>query len=57
MDNNSDLKVVCISDTHTHHNKITIPDGTDILIHSGDFTSSGTEEEINKFCNWMDKQT
>ena len=28
------IRVVCISDTHSMHNKLTIPDG-DILIHAG----------------------
>jgi len=32
------IRFVCISDTHC--NSINLPDG-DVLIHSGDFTSTG----------------
>ena len=28
------MRVVCISDTHTYHAKLVVPDG-DILIHGG----------------------
>ncbi len=37
------IRVVCISDTHNQHQKLTIPDG-DILIHGGDFTNFGRVE-------------
>ena len=45
---NEIIRVVCISDTHTHTDFLNIPDG-DILIHSGDFTYHGKEEEVIKF--------
>lgn len=47
-------KITFISDTHTHHNKITkdLPGG-DILIHTGDISSMGYEYEINAFCKWF----
>jgi predicted phosphodiesterase len=41
------LRLVCISDTHCQLDKIKIPDG-DIIIHSGDFTYSGSIQEISK---------
>ncbi len=49
------IKVVCISDTHTHYNKPDIiPDG-DILVHSGDFSNRGMEEEIEYFNKFLGK--
>lgn len=49
------LKIDCISDTHTKHDKIKLPGG-DILIHSGDCTSSGLLSEALKFLNWFAEQ-
>lgn len=46
------MKLVFISDTHSHHKQINIPDG-DILIHSGDLTTMGRENEIRKFNKWI----
>ncbi len=45
-------KIVCISDTHTLHNKLVIPDG-DILVHSGDFTNVGEAHDIVAFGDWL----
>ena len=42
------LKLVFISDTHNAIHNMDIPDG-DVLIHSGDATMWGTEEEIDTF--------
>lgn len=49
------MKIVAISDTHTFEDRITIPDG-DMLIHAGDFTISGTFEEVKQFALWLEKQ-
>lgn len=49
------MKIVCISDTHNQHNKITLPDG-DMLIHAGDATMMGTDSELEDFVNWMSRQ-
>lgn len=46
------MKLVCISDTHGQHTKLTIPPG-DVLIHAGDFTKSGKPEEICEFDDWL----
>lgn len=48
-------KLVCISDTHNQHKKITIPE-CDILIHSGDSTSYGRKHEVKAFAEWFEKQ-
>lgn len=36
------VRIVLISDTHGRHRRLTIPDG-ELLIHAGDFTSSGVD--------------
>ncbi len=46
------MKVIFISDTHTKHNDVILPDG-DILIHAGDVSSMGRENEINDFIKWF----
>lgn len=49
------LKVVCISDTHEQLGNVTIPDG-DVLIHAGDFTNNGGQEQLELFNSQMAKQ-
>ena len=50
------LRVVCISDTHGQHAKLSVPDG-DVLIHAGDFMAFGdTPKEIIDFNQWLGKQ-
>eukprot|EP01117_Protostelium_nocturnum_P010403 TRINITY_DN3743_c0_g1_i1.p1 TRINITY_DN3743_c0_g1~~TRINITY_DN3743_c0_g1_i1.p1 ORF type:complete len:268 (-),score=56.05 TRINITY_DN3743_c0_g1_i1:27-830(-) len=46
------LKFVCISDTHSKHRKVNVPDG-DVLIHSGDFILKGKMEEYEDFAVWL----
>lgn len=47
-------RLVCISDTHTQHNKLPeLPTG-DVLIHGGDFSDTGKVGEIESFVNWFD---
>jgi Icc-related predicted phosphoesterase len=49
-------KIVTISDTHTHHRKVELPEG-DILIHAGDFTSRGRGNEVIDFFYWLETQS
>lgn len=49
-------KIVCISDTHTQHDNIIIPE-CDILIHAGDFCGWGEYDEVEDFTQWFAKQT
>lgn len=44
------MKIVCISDTHNQLDKVveSIPNG-DVLLHAGDMTFMGEENEIKKF--------
>ena len=50
------MRIVQISDTHgKHHQLKDLPKG-DVLIHCGDFTDNGTEEEVLDFLNWFEVQ-
>lgn len=46
------MKLVFISDTHSAHRKIDLPEG-DILLHSGDMSWMGRDHEIVEFYNWL----
>lgn len=46
------MKIVCISDTHQAHDKLTIPEG-DVLVHCGDATFTGEFRRVLDFANWM----
>ena len=49
------VRLVMLSDTHTHHSELDIPDG-DILIHAGDYASArdsaGRLREKKAFDEW-----
>lgn len=49
------MRIVAISDTHTRHSRLTIPE-CDVLIHAGDCSNSGSRTQIQDFWAWMDKQ-
>jgi len=46
------MRFVCISDTHSLHRSLTIPDG-DILIHAGDITREGEVDTVYDFSIWL----
>lgn len=46
------MRLVAISDTHSYHRKIKVPDG-DVLIHAGDITWRGEINILYDFCAWM----
>lgn len=48
-------RIVCISDTHTQHDKLKLPP-SDCLIHAGDWTYTGTEKETIAFLKWFNAQ-
>lgn len=48
-------KFVFISDTHSKHRKLIIPN-CDFLICSGDISSMGYEHEIVNFLSWFNRQ-
>lgn len=49
------MKICVISDTHTKHQKLTIPE-CDVLIHAGDFTWTGKYWEVMNFLRWFHDQ-
>jgi Icc-related predicted phosphoesterase len=49
------MNITCISDTHNLHEKCKL-NGGEILIHGGDFSEFGSEEEIEDFMKWFAKQ-
>ena len=49
------MKVVFISDTHSQHRKVKLPEG-DMLIHAGDVSIRGLEHEIKDFLEWFSEQ-
>lgn len=50
------MKLVLISDTHTMHEDLVLPQG-DILIHAGDFTGRGQPHEVESFFKWLEEQS
>lgn len=48
------MRIVCLSDTHSLHKRVSIPDG-DILVHAGDFTHHGEPSEVDGFFDWLEK--
>jgi Icc-related predicted phosphoesterase len=46
------MKFVAISDTHGKHQKLILPKG-DVIIHAGDVSSKGQENEIVDFLKWF----
>ncbi len=51
------MRLVCISDTHSLHDRmLSIPDG-DVLLHAGDCTGSGSLAQLEAFTKWMGSKT
>ena len=46
------MKVIAISDTHGLHQSVKIPKA-DLLIHAGDLTEYGIEEDLIDFLDWF----
>jgi Icc-related predicted phosphoesterase len=49
------MRIVCLSDTHSRHDGINVPQG-DVLVHAGDSTMAGRVEEIARFNHWLGAQ-
>lgn len=47
------MRIVQISDTHGRHHLLNGLPAGDVLIHCGDFSDYGTEEEVLDFLNWF----
>ena len=46
------MKILHLSDTHGLHHQINSLPEADVIIHSGDISHNGTEEEVLDFLNW-----
>ncbi len=46
------MRIVCISDTHSYHQRTEVPDG-DILLHAGDITRFGKLADVESFDRWL----
>lgn len=47
------MRLVIISDTHGHHDKVIVPDG-DVLIHCGDATRDAGQADLRRFLAWCE---
>ena len=47
------MKILHISDTHGAHRRMGKLPNADVLVHSGDFTMTGSEAEAIEFMNWF----
>ena len=47
------MKILHISDTHGKHKLFTDLPDADVIVHSGDFTFAGSEDEAYDFINWF----
>lgn len=47
------MKILHLSDTHGCHNRLHQLPEADVIVHSGDFTMTGSEQEAIDFLNWF----
>ena len=47
------MRILHISDTHSKHRELPPLPNADIIVHSGDFTFAGSENEAKDFINWF----
>jgi calcineurin-like phosphoesterase family protein len=48
-------RLVLLSDTHGFHERLAVPEG-DVLVHTGDFCTSGKEHQARRFARWFEAQ-
>ena len=49
------MRILHLSDTHGLHHQIKDLPVADVIVHSGDISHHGTEEEVLDFLNWLIK--
>lgn len=47
------MTILHLSDTHGLHQQLGALPAADVIVHSGDFTMAGTEQEVFDFLNWF----
>ena len=52
------MRLVCISDTHSLHHQMEhpLPKG-DVLIHAGDISNKGGEQDVKDFICWINSKS
>ncbi len=48
-------RLVLVSDSHGQHGALDVPEG-DVLVHAGDFCTSGKEAQVRAFARWLHQQ-
>ena len=46
------MRILHLSDTHGLHHRIKDMPAADVIVHSGDISNNGSEEEVLDFLNW-----
>lgn len=49
----TEMKILHLSDTHGAHRQLRDLSEADVVVHSGDFTMTGSEDEAIDFMNWF----
>lgn len=49
------MRLVFISDTHSQHDLLRLPEG-DVLLHCGDFSKKGELPDVQRFLDWFGAQ-
>ncbi len=47
------MKILAISDTHSRHRELKELPAADVIVHCGDVTENGTEDEAKDFIEWF----
>lgn len=47
------MKILPLPDTHGSHHKLRDLPEADVIVHSGDFTMNGSQQEAINFMNWF----
>ena len=48
------MRILHITDTHAKHRQLTLLPKADLIIHSGDISEDGTEDEVFDFIEWFE---
>lgn len=47
------MRIACISDVHSLHSKVNVPEDVDVTVCTGDFTGRGRVWEVRGFLTWF----
>jgi hypothetical protein len=46
------MRIVCLSDAHNHHARVSIPHG-DVIVHAGELSDTGSVQEVTAAMSWF----